>query len=238
MDETCRRVGEGGGQTTGRERRRADVADLPLPHEVGERAVDVELRIEVRDRSNRRIRVEHYHDLNPKNPTAYHRMLTRMDSFVEENWRTLVIDSTTFLELAARKWAQYGVDSSCRGCPDPRKFYGVSKDLLEEFLLLRVSGLRCNVVTCCHIDEEKDEVNEEMLRNPALPGKLSKRAPSAYGELYRAYVTRDESGQRVYLIQTRADNLYNASTQIEAPDPCHANYASLWAEYDKAEASS
>lgn len=199
---------------------------------------------EVTNRHGKIIRVEYYHDADIHNPDAYRRMENRMATFEDElpkafsgsgepGWKTLVIDSATFLDLAARKWAQYSEEGGMTDARDPRKWYGASKEKLEEFLLLSVGGLQCNVVTLCHIDESKDEVNDEFVRNPALPGKLSKRAPAAYGEMYRSYSVFDEDGQRQYVVQTRARNGYNASTQIDAPDPSYARYSQLWVEYDR-----
>lgn len=183
-------------------------------------------------------RIEHYLDEDPERPDAYARFRRRMATLrgdAIKEWATLVIDSVTFMELAARKLEQYKLNPTAR---DPRQWYAGSKEALEEMLLGRVGALPINVVVICHVDEDKDELHGQMVRNPAAPGKLSKRLPAGYSELYRAYVTRDDAGQRVPLLQTRGDAMYNASTQIPAPDPCDPVYTALWSEADERRSTS
>ena len=179
----------------------------------------------------RTIRVEYYHDRSigkaaPK-PSAYRRFRERVDDLFTEyrEWKTIVIDSLTFMELAARKNEQYVLNPTSR---DPRQWYAGSTETLEEMLLMVFSNLSTNVVCCAHIDEKRDEVHGNMIYNPALPGRLSRRLPAGYGELYRAYVARDDEENLVHRLQTRATDEYNASSQIQAPDPCVPLYQSLW----------
>ena len=76
-----------------------------------------------------------------------------------------------------------------------------------------------------HVDEDKDEVNGEIVRNPSAPGRLRKRNPAGYSELYRQHVLRDSKGDRQYLWQTRAGGGWNCATQLDTlPDPCRASY--------------
>lgn len=175
------------------------------------------------------VRVEYYHSPSPYQPDAYSRFLARMGVFDAELkqgwWKTVVLDSTTFMELEGRKWHQYGLNPSAK---DPRQWYGGSKELLEEMLMMRFAGLAINVVVLCHIDDDRDEMHGEIVRNPAVPGKLSKRLPSAFGEHYRMFVMRDEKGQLVHLVQTRNNGQYAAQSQIGAPDPAYPHYEALW----------
>ncbi len=172
------------------------------------------------------IRIEYYHSMFPTQPTAYSRFLSRMGNFhKEEFWKTLVLDDATFMELEARKWHQYVLNPTSK---DGRQWYGGSKELLEEMLMMRFSGLTQNVVVLCHIDEDKDELWGEIVRNPAMPGKLSKRLGAAYGEQYRAYVLRDEKGNATRQLQTQNDGRYAVQSQIHAPNPCFLHYDSLW----------
>jgi len=173
------------------------------------------------------IQVEHYIDGDPKSPEAYNRFLTRMGRLHEEyaQWRTLVFDSVTFMELMARKWHQYGLNPDSR---EPRQWFAGSTDLLEEMLLLRGGSLPMNVLALCHVDEEKDELHGGFVRNPAAPGRMRKRLGAGYAEVWRAYVDKDEDGKRVYQLQTMSSNQYAAATQINAPDPCYPSYKALW----------
>lgn len=173
--------------------------------------------------------IEHFIDEDPRKPAAYSRFLTRMDRFKDEfeSWQhgTIILDSVTFMELAARKWAQYALNPSTK---EPRQWFASSTDMLEEMLMLRFGSLPMNVVVVAHIDEDKDEVNGEIIRHPSAPGRMRKRSPAGYSELYRQFVYRDDEGKRVHAWQTRNDGRWNCATQFDVPDPCEPTYDALW----------
>jgi hypothetical protein len=162
---------------------------------------------------------------------AYWRFLHRMSIFQKEydQWATVVADSTTFMEIAARKYDQY-IMNPMTG--DPRQWWASSTDALEEMLMIRFGGFPMNVVVLCHIDEAKDEAHGFFVRNPALPGRMRKSFAAAYGEFYRAYVDKGEANERLHLLQTRMDNMWNCSTQVSAPDRCPQHYQALWGEWE------
>ena len=172
--------------------------------------------------------MEHYIDADPRQPDAYSRFMGRMDQFKNEfqEWKagTIIIDSVTFMELGARKWAQYKLNPATK---EPRQWFASSTDMLEEMLMLRFGSLAMNVVVIAHVDEDKDEVNGEIVRNPSAPGRMRKRSPAGYSELYHQYVTRNEKGDRVYAWQTRNDGRWNCATQFNTPDPCEPTYEAL-----------
>jgi len=163
-------------------------------------------------------------------PDAYWRFLHRMAVFHQEyeQWQTVVADSTTFMEIGARKWDQYVMNPQTK---DPRQWWASSTDSLEEMLMVRFGGLPMNVVVLSHIDEGKDEAHGFFVRNPALPGRLRKNLAAAYGEFYRAYVDDDGAGGKSYELQTSQTKMWNAATQIDAPDPCLQHYQQLWANH-------
>lgn len=174
------------------------------------------------------IRVEHYVDRDFKEAEAYHRFLTRMTHFQTEyaDWATVVFDSVTFAELCARKWFQYKLNPTAK---DGRQWFGGSTDLIEEMLMGRLAALPMNVVVCAHVDEDKDELHGTFVRTPKMPGqRLRKGVMAAFSEVYRTFITTDEQGQRVHLLQTRGDKQWAASSQINAPDPCWPDYKALW----------
>jgi len=178
-------------------------------------------------KGNLLIRIEQYHDINPKEPTAYPRFLNRLPRLHEDmaSFETLVCDSVTFMEICARKYNQYVLSPRAK---EPRQWFAASTDTLEEILLIAFGAMTCNIVVCAHIDEDKDEVNGALIRNPAAPGRLRKRSPAGFSEVYHAYVKRSEAGTLEYLWQTRTDHLYNAQSQIQAPDPSPQHYMALW----------
>lgn len=173
------------------------------------------------------IQVEYYLDQDPTRPEAYQRFIKRLVALTAdlEAWKTLALDSVTLFEIAARKMQQYYLNPTSK---DPRQWYAGSTEQLEEVLMIRFGSLPMNVVIACHVDEDKDEAHGFFVRNPAAPGRMRKRLSAGYSEMYRSYVQRDEEGTH-YLLQTRADNLWNATSSfIEAPNPCPPIYGALW----------
>jgi len=90
------------------------------------------------------VRIEYYHDPMPEKPTAYERFSKRLLTLHEETCRTVVLDSVTFMEIAARKWYQYKLNPNTR---EPRQWWASATDALEETLMLRFGALQtANVV--------------------------------------------------------------------------------------------
>jgi hypothetical protein len=188
------------------------------------------------------IRVEMYRDQDTENPTAYSSFRARMNYLQNEysTWKTLVIDSVTFMELAARKNDEKLINPLPPGKTkatvkkgdgvDPRQWFGASTDALEEMLCIRFAALPMNVVIVCHINEKRNDVSGEILRMPFAPGRLSDRKllNAAYQEQYYMSTGRDTERNRTHLLKTQNDGQWAATTQIDAPDPCFPHYESLW----------
>ena len=174
------------------------------------------------------IQLERYLDADPEAPAAYERFRQRMRAFPAEHvyWQTVVFDSLTYMELMARKLDQYKIN---KGARDGRQHYAASTSAIEDMLGIRAGSMPMNVVVCAHIEEHKDEVHGHMIYNPAAPGQQSKKLPAGFSELYRAYVVSDGTPPtNRWLLQTEKSALYNAASQIPAPNPCVPDYEALW----------
>lgn len=144
-----------------------------------------------------------------------------------QQWSTIVLDSQNSMELTAR---YYGKRLNPPPKFDQRHWFGYSTDQLEQVLMCDVASLPVNVVLMCHASEDKDEVNGTFVRSLHARGRLGEKRGLAtmYSEIYRCYVGKDERGDRVHAVQTRPDNFWSATTQINAPDPCWPSYEKLW----------
>lgn len=182
-----------------------------------------------------RIRIEHYLSTDPEQPIAYRNFRSYIGTLADRirDWgiQTLVTDSVTFMEMAKRKEEQYLLNPTSKSGAkaDGRQWYASSMNALEDHLMIRMAGYPINVVVIAHINETKDENSGRVLYHPAAPGQLSKKMPAGYSELYRSHVIRDVNGDRQYVLQTQADNIYNAGSSIPAPDNCENTYEALWA---------
>jgi hypothetical protein len=173
------------------------------------------------------VRLEYYLDAEPERPDGYARFGKRLLALQGEydKWQTIVVDSVTFMELTARKYHQYVLNKTSK---EPRQWFAGSTDALEEVLMIRFGSLPMNVVVIAHVDEEKDELHGTFVRNPKAPGRLRRGASAGYSEFYRAFVKFTDANVRQYVLQTRSDRMWNAASQIGAPDPCDPVYQALW----------
>lgn len=178
-------------------------------------------------------RVEYFSEMSlaPESASAYERFLTRAAALDKDlvNYRTLIFDSATFFELAARKHSEYSLN---RGVKDGRQHYGLSRHECEEWLMRKFPSLILhNVVIIAHLDLLKNDITGEIIKTAAVPGKLANSLGAGYGEVYRCFTQRDESGGTSYWLQTRSHDGYNCSSLIKASDPCIADYRALWSNY-------
>ncbi len=165
------------------------------------------------------IRIENYCDPDPQAPTGYLRFLNRMLSVqgtAASQWGSIVIDMVTSMEIMARKYHQYVLNPATR---EPRQWWSGTTDSLEENLYVRCGSLRTNVCVLAHVDKDKGQVGGGVVTVPQAPGRLRSGLPGGFGELYYAYVKRDDTGVLQYCMQTHNDGVFAASTQIDAPDP-------------------
>lgn len=173
-------------------------------------------------------RILYFGDSDPTRPKGYEQFCRWMQSFygTAKEWATLVVDSVTFMEIAARYRERYVTNPKSK---EPRQWWAGSTDALEQMLLVSIGALRINVVVVAHASEQREEVNGQVLRTIIAPGRLAKATAAGYTETYRAYVIRNEqTKERQYVLQTQPDNLWIAKTGIDAPDPCWADYEALW----------
>ena len=164
-------------------------------------------------------RVLYFHDSNAKEPRAFaefQSIVTALPQLVATfGYRSVVVDSLTYMELSARMQDKYVTNLGSR---DPRRHWAASTDALEEVLMISLSGLRCNVGVVAHESMDKDESLGYIVRNPAAPGRLQTRLASAFGEFYHAYVQRDDAGKAFYLMQTRTSASFAAGSSVEVPE--------------------
>jgi len=191
-------------------------------------------------------RIEYYNrtdDIN--NPTAFAYFRTRMGVLHEEYdvWKTVVVDSVTFMELQARKLEEKILNPLPKGVSlyekgarfDGRTWFAGATSSLEELLCVRLAGLDMNVVVVAHVDKDKNMISGEIVQVPFAPGRLSSRSllTAAFAEQYRLYTIRDEEGRRLHQAQTMNRDGFSAGTQIDAPDPVYPHYQALWKDWDE-----
>lgn len=201
------------------------------------------------------VELHYYHDPDPEKPNSWPFFLREQKAFEPREWGTFVVDSITSAMLSAKYHQQFKINPNVS---QPMLWLAGATDQLEMQFMRRAAGFACNVVVCCHIAEkyitvpaskgaperkidkrvEMEETAEGhtiVLRGLSAPGRLArdKGLISQYAESYRAYISRDASGQKVWLLQTDSDEDWIAASQIPAPNPCTPEYEALFTNYDK-----
>lgn len=184
-------------------------------------------------------RVEYYADPDPDNPTGIQNFERRMIGFEKEcrSWASVGMDSMTYFQRASLlKWKKLNPLDSAKQQTNISWYGGVAEDA-GSAVMSRAAWWRTNVGVICHIDESKDDLADfGVVRSVALAGKLSKRAPAGFGEVYRmrVVVNKAKSGAYDRELQTQADTNWVANSLVaKAPNPCKPDYEALWANWRK-----
>lgn len=185
------------------------------------------------------VTVEYYRNENPEKPTAYARFLRAMSKINEDydKYETFVLDSVTYLEKAARWQDQFVTNVGAR---DKRQHYIVSAEAVEMQVMGRFASMPKHSIVVCHVMEKRNKDGDDDSRIrfgsknlfvPAAPGTKARQMPSAFGEIYRAFM--DAKGN--YMLQTKTDGMWLAATQIGAANPCDPSWKHVWENWESLE---
>ena len=184
------------------------------------------------EQGNLLIQIEYYHNIDPENPVAIAQSFKRYPSLIKEThfWKTVVMDSITSFEFAARTHSKYITNTTAQ---DQRQWYGEAKIILEEQVSMRLAFFPTNVVVLAHDAVKEHEKTKELIRQVAAVGQLGRNIASQWGELYRINIIPDpqKPGQIMRVLQTQSDLQWPASSGINAPNPCFPHYNNLWKNY-------
>lgn len=188
------------------------------------------------------IRIEYWGEANTSEPTAYPRFLKRFANIEGEiatvGWQTLVLDTATYFELAARYYSEFGLN---RDVKDGRQHYAFSAKACEQFIMMRWPNmLLANTLVLCHIDDQKDEADSEeggmvIRKMAALPGKMPNRVAGGFGEVWRVYKD-DSTGQRILQTQQRANNTFDCKSLKGFPDYLFPHWEAIWKALEEKQA--
>lgn len=186
-----------------------------------------------KDKSKLVVRYEYWGESNPLQPTRYPAFMARTMRLEEEiremRWATIVLDSATYFELAARSYSECGIN---KGVADGRQHYAFSAHACEQYLMMRVPNLLlANTVTICHVDDQQDFTGEggvTIRKMAALPGKLPNRIAGGYGECWYIYQPRSGHPERLLQTDERDGNKFDCKSLKKFGDPCPAHYELLW----------
>lgn len=188
-----------------------------------------------RKTGNPLIQIEYYLDEDPSAPVGASRFRSRMSGLHHHysEFKTVVVDSVTFAEMTIRYYDKYKKNP---GTKEPRQWFAASTDGVEELIGVRLPSLKTlNVVTICHVDEEKEDMHGHAIRTVKAPGRMRKGLPAAYAEVFRMYVQEPKSGEtsdKSYWLQTQSSSMWTAASRMRPvpPNPCGPTYKALFGE--------
>ena len=191
----------------------------------------------VDDNKNVIVRIEYYAEPVPDDPKAYDIFESRMRGFEAQarSWASVAIDSMTFMQRASLlRWKKVNPLESTKQHSNLSWYGGMAEDATNT-VMSRACWWKTNVCIICHIDENKDDLADfGAVRSVALAGKLSKRAPAGFGEVYRMRIvpSQKQNGEYLRELQTRGDTSWVANSLVaKAPNPCQPSYEALWANW-------
>ena len=183
------------------------------------------------------ITIEYYTDDNirggPRTVYAYERLEQRLAGLKDEvfagQWKTVVLDSLSFLEYQVRKLHQYKLnpESNAGNVQDARQWYNSSAEVIEEFCYSHLAWLPINVVVLAHVRDTKSNIRGQTTWVPEAPGVKGRKLPGAFAEVYVLHSTGEGR-----CLQTENDTAFIATTQIMAPNGCYPRYRDLWVNWD------
>lgn len=149
-------------------------------------------------------------------PSAFDKWDRGFDAVV----RTGVFEQVgTYCLDSATTWAQAALNvvlkANGRAGKVPHQNDWYPQMVLIEKSLRNIMNLPCDVVFICHDDAVKDEMTGGLSRLPLLTGKLSKRIPLLFSEMYYSQVVRSSKGAE-YKWQTVSDSQIAARSRNAA----------------------
>ena len=158
-------------------------------------------------------------DENAKSPTEFRKW---EDMFMQhrreglfENIGTVVIDSITFWAEACMSEVMKA-NSKNRGNAVPgvpiMQDWMIQMRVMSDHLKL-LTTLPCDTIINAHIDSERDEVTGRIFTSLMVTGKLKRRIPLLFDELYVSMSQPSATGSS-FVWLTQNDGMYEAKTRL------------------------
>ena len=162
-------------------------------------------------------------------PSAWEFAVKVLDQMcTDPDLKCIVVDSMTSLSDACLKHIMAIAQKT--GQQPGFTEWARQMDQIKEFIFKAFSSGK-SVVTIWHEETEKDEQTGQLWCQPMATGKLSKKAPMWFDEVYHTEVSK-KGNDTIYQIRTRASSMYRGcgsrlSTHIQLPDVAPAEWVPI-----------
>jgi hypothetical protein len=178
-------------------------------------------------------RIERYYEEDPERPKGMRRTRERLRTLTEDverdGFQTVVLDTVTAFEMQGRFQSQF-VDKA--GSSEPRQWFADSTDWVERMVMVRMPSLVTKLgvygMVIAHTSSDRDKDGNILKYTPDMPGRCATRPGSFYNEIY--YVDKNTEGEALFFV---SDKNYTATTGIELPNGCPAQWSAVKAALDK-----
>lgn len=151
---------------------------------------------------------------DPRSPSAFKRWDEEFNRLRREGFfeavGTYVIDSATTWAQSAM-WEILKRQGRTGGVPQQNDW--LPQMVLLENAINAMLNLPCDVILICHDNAVKDEVTGKLYVSILITGKLVRRIPLLFDEIYHAEVKDTSKGPQFYF-RTRRNSTYEARTRI------------------------
>lgn len=198
----------------------------------------------VRDRETGEVLVEleYFMDRDPtrlaqqKFPCAYERFQASLVGHMDDHWkgfRSVVLDSYTFCELACARLVKYKLNPAPGGVEDSKhnqqQWGGQVRGIIQTDIISVFPWVDCHACVLAHVDDKRYDEQDKQIWGISAVGKLGALLPSAFGEVYFMYREYDERTKRYQTwMMTESDGHYIAQTHIGAQNPCKPTWEGVW----------
>lgn len=188
------------------------------------------------------IEIEYFVDLAPtqiavqKFPCAYERFQASLIQHMQDNWegyKSVIIDSYSFCELACLRMQQYKINSAPGGIQDSahngKQWAGQARGILQTDIMSTVPWIPIHACLLAHVDDQLFDEQDRQLYGINAIGKLGKLIPGAFSEVYFMHNEWDDKAKvQRHWFMTESDGRYIARSDLRVPNPCPATWEALW----------
>ena len=167
---------------------------------------------------------------------SFTRALSTIEKVALKGFKTLMIDSATFMMTAIMAKVLYTDGGKPPTTTPQLQNYMQQQGLVIDFIS-RLCGKPLNIIMTAHEDTSKDEITGRLFKALDLTGKLANRIPGYFNELWHCEVSNPPGKDPEYRIRTRSDSIYAARTSFRSVEPMESQF-SIWAKIAKEKQSS
>lgn len=145
--------------------------------------------------------------------TAFEARMQRID---QEGYKTIVIDSMTFLLMGLMNRVLV-LDGMKPSTSNPQLQNYLSQQSMVKDILQKLMSKKLNVLCTFHEANDKDEYSGRLFKAFAITGKLTETVPGYFNEIWHCSIAPAVAGaEPEFVVRTKGDGVYMARTTFKS----------------------